>query len=124
MSLRKDEALLSTLMQLPSVEAIATMVRQLHPTAVKRLCAHLKKIVHQARSHRIEDSKSRNIVSASLQPHAKLVKRITRKQKGRGHIGNLRSQKGGALISILLASVVPLLAQMAISAIIGKKKTK
>jgi hypothetical protein len=52
------------------------------------------------------------------------VKRITRKQKGRGHIGNLRSQKGGALISILLASVVPLLAQMAISAIIGKKKTK
>jgi hypothetical protein len=91
---------------------------------VKRLCAHLKKIVHQARSHRIEDSKSRNIVSASLQPHAKLVKRITRKQKGRGHIGNLRSQKGGALISILLASVVPLLAQMAISAIIGKKKTK
>lgn len=112
---KKDEVLLSTLMSLPTVEARAAMVQQLHPEAVRRLCAHLKKIVNQSSSHRIADAESRRIIGKSLKPHAQLVRRITdfnRKQYGSG----LRSQKGGAIISLILAAVVPLLADLAIKA--------
>ena len=121
MSFKQDQALLSALMQLPNMDVRAAMVQQLHPDAVTRLCAHLKKIVHQARSHRISNAKSRATASSILQPYSRVVKRLTNGTRP-PTISNLRKQRGGAIISLLLASVLPMLAQMAISAIIGKKK--
>ena len=93
----KDEALLATLLRLPTLEARANMVRQLHPTAVARLCEHLKKVVNQAPSHRIHDADGKRKLSATLKTHKKVVRKLTgagRGQKGAGY----RSQKGGALI--------------------------
>lgn len=125
MSLRKDEQLLAMLMQMPTWEGRASMVRQLHPKAVSDLCEHLSKVVHQSKSHRLDNQEDRDKVSKALKPHSRVVKRITRipgrsRGKPRIRVPNLRGQRGGAIISMILAAVVPLLAQMAISAITKK----
>lgn len=123
MSFRKDEQLLNLIMTQPSIEARASMVRQLHPKSVKSLCQHLSQIVHQNKTHSL-DSKGREKVSKALKPHSRIVKRLVdRRVRGKiirnKKVPNL--QRGGAIISMILAAVVPILAQMAISALTKKK---
>lgn len=117
----RDCALLAALMQVTDVDSRAVLVQNLHPSSLEALCSHLKNVIAQKRTHRISNENVRSSVSQALQPHSRVIKRIT---SGKGAYGNLRKQRGGALFSILLSAVVPLLAQMAISAISKKLNKK
>lgn len=116
---RRDENLIAALMQLPTVEARAALIRQLHPDAVRRLCTHLSNIVMQKRNYKLRDPAAKQAVTQALQSHSKVVKRITNGKR----LPNLRSQRGSGfpLIPMILSAVVPLIADFAKNALSKKK---
>lgn len=114
----RDCELLAALMQISDLDSRAVLVQNLHPSAVEALCSHLKSVIAQKRTHRIADKNVRSSVSEALQPHSRVIKRMT---TGKGAVyKNLRKQRGGALFTLILSAVVPLLAQMAVTAISNK----
>ena len=104
----KDCYLLAALLSLPDVENRTTIIENLHPESLHRLCVHLKKIIRRYPTHSLGSIDNDKIVTEGLKPHAKSIKKILKKVRiGKKNTSNreldLRKQKGGALFTAILA---------------------
>ena len=117
---REDCELLAVLLSLPSIGLRARFIhRHLRPRLQSRLTEHLGRIVARAPTHRLRDDKAGNRVGGLLKPHKKLISRVVK--RARSHKSkrpfDLRSQRGGALFSILLAGLIPLIGDLIIRSV-------
>ena len=117
---REDCELLGVLLSLPSIGARARFIhRHLRPALQSRLSEHLGRIVGQAPSHRLRDDKAASKVASLLRPHKKLINRVVKKARSRKskRVFDLKTQRGGALFSVLLAGLIPLIGDLIIRSV-------
>lgn len=126
----KDYPLLLAFLQIPSAEARATFLSHLDEPSVEALCNRLRQFVLQEPGYVLPDQKHWKSLEKALKPHKRVIKRLIDPNIGgkEKKIYLKRRQRGGALISIILAAVLPLVASLAFdgikSAIENKKGKK
>ena len=88
---------------------------------LRRLTEHLGRIIGRAPTHKLRNDEAGNRVRGILLPHKKLINRIVKNSRSRSRKSrrgfDLRRQRGGALFSILLAGLVPLIGDLIIKAV-------
>lgn len=117
---KEDCELLGVLLNLPSIGVRARFIhRHLRPALQSRLSEHLGRIVGQAPTHRLRDDTAGNRVRAILRPHRDLINRVVKKARSRKNKRpfDLKTQRGGALFSILLAGLIPLIGDLIIRSV-------
>lgn len=90
--------------------------QHLRPDLQARLTEHLARIIGKAPTHRLRDEESEQRVASVYKPHKKLIQRLVKKSRARKFKKpfDLKTQRGGALFSILLGGLIPLLAGLVI----------
>ena len=115
-----DCELLGIILSLPNIRARARFIqRYLRPSDQHRLCEHVAKIINgKPRSHQLNDENSFQTVTKVLTPHKRILKRVLKRVQDKRARKNfdLKRQRGGALFSILLAGLIPLIGDLIIRA--------
>lgn len=119
-----DTGLLRALAQIPNPKDRAYLVSHLHPDCIASLCQHLKGFIDQ-KTHILPEGQDKLRVRKALEPHKQILHRVISKslKKKLKRPLNLRTQKGGAIFSTIVAAVAPLLISL-ISKALSKKKSK
>ena len=78
----------------------------------------MAKILQGTRTHNLPDEQSLLTVTRVLKPHKKAINRVLKRIQDKRARKNfdLRKQRGGALFSVILAGLVPLIADLIIRA--------
>ena len=115
-----DCELLGIILTLPNIRARARFIQRfLRPSDQHRLCEHIGKIVSgKVRSHQLNDGNSFRTVTKILTPHKRTLKRVLKRVQDKRARKNfdLKSQRGGALFSVIIAGLIPLVADLIIRA--------
>ena len=67
----------------------------------------------------MRDDKAASKVASLLRPHKKLINRVVKKARSRKskRVFDLKTQRGGALFSVLLAGLIPLIGDLIIRSV-------
>ena len=107
----RDKRLIDLIASIPKAEDRAMLVMHLDPRCVHNLCKHLKRFVDGKKGYSI-DKKDGGYLTKVLTPHSRDIHRLLNKSGRQKNSFSLRKQKGGAIISTLLAVVAPIIASL------------
>ena len=116
-----DTPLLKAFLELPNVQNRRVFISHLDERSLQMLCHRLKAFIEQQGHMKLPDNES-NEASKILKPYKRHLKRLT---DGNANMSSVvRGKRGGAIVSLILAAVVPILASLAIDAIKNKVNKK
>lgn len=106
---KSDLQLLQAFLQIPSHQARAVFISNLDESALQALCNRLSNFVKQRPGYKLsEENKTK--VKTALEPHKKIIKRLISSGKKRPYV--VRKQRGGAIVSLILGAVIPIIADL------------
>lgn len=99
---REDKVLFSALTSIPNVQLRESVIKSLSPRHRERVNYQVKQLLEQKKSqYKLAPGDSKALHKA-LRPHARLLKTV----------GNGRQQKGGWILSFLIATLVPIVTSL------------
>lgn len=113
---RSDCELMSILLRLPIRERTRLIEKYLHPTSLSRLTEHAGRFINKVPSHILENPEHHRAISGVVKPHKHTIDKFVKKNrsKKRKKLFQLKNQKGGALFSLIIGGILPLLADLII----------
>ena len=109
---KSDCDLLSLLLRLPIRERSRFVHKYLHPTQQKRLTEHVARLLHNSPSHIVKNPEFCKSIQGVLKPHKLVIGKFIKKARSKKlkKPFTLSQQKGGALFSLIIGGLLPLLA--------------
>ena len=123
-SFQNDCELLGFILALPNISARSRFIqRYLRPADQHRLCVHVANLVQGHKSHRLPDDNLHQALIRALSPQKKSLVRLIKRVRDptRRRHWDLNRQKGGAIFSVILAGLIPLISDIIIRAATKKK---